>query len=244
MGKASRSKRERREGGGQARSNLTPGAASRGGVGEPERRLPVFWIVIALVIVGGIVALVATAPDESTKDAVKAAADAPVYADVTVEGEELPRYPQSGTDDAVGKQVPTITGTGFDNVERTLVEEGTPTVIVVVAHWCPHCANEVPRIVEWAKDERNHEGINVIALSTAASKGQANYPPAEWLARERWPFDTIADDEADTANDALGVRGTPFMLFVKGDGTVLERASGELPDGEFDKAVQRLRDAE
>ena len=237
MGKASRAKRERREGGGDEIRRLAAEAQA-----ARRRQLPVFWIVLALIALGGIAAVAITATHKDSP-AEKAAADAPVYSEITVTGKNLPSLPAetSAKDPAVGRQLPTISGTGFDNVQRTIdPTDGSAKVIVAVAHWCPHCQAEVPRIVDWAKDGKLPANVEVTAISTAASDSRPNFPPAAWLAKEGWPFDVIADDEAGTAGDALGLAGFPFIVFVNADGTIAKRSSGEMPISEFDDAVQAL----
>lgn len=231
MGKASRSKRERRE---QATAVPIehPGAA---------RRLPVFWIVIALFIVAGLAAIVITAPDKGDDAAKAAAAKVPAFADVTVQGDDLATWDGTGTDEAIGEQVPTISGTDFDGMRRTLANnDGIARAYVVVAHWCPHCRAEVPRLVTWAKEHELPAGVEVVAVSTSVDDGQPNFPPAAWLAEEEWPFRVIADDEVGTAAAALGVEGFPFLVFADQHGIVQQRFSGEMPIGEFGAAIEDI----
>lgn len=233
MGKASREKRERRD-----EASTLP----KIDVPAERRSLPVFWIVIALVVVAGIVALVVTQPDDSTKAREDAAKDIPAYADVKVDGAKLPEWDGQGTDDGIGEAVPTIAGTGMDGKPLTLRPGGgTPAVYITMAHWCPHCQAEIPRIIEWAgKDGNLPEGVDIHGISTSVDKSQNNYPPAAWLAREDWPFDTLIDDELGTAAEAMGVSGFPYMVFVDADGNVVKRFSGEMPIDDFESAVQEI----
>ncbi|MBC7460461.1 MAG: TlpA family protein disulfide reductase [Thermoleophilia bacterium] len=235
MGKSSQRKRERREGG-----TDTVQAKAAAAAAAQRRPLPVFWTVLALIAVAGIAAAVVTSTKRDTAGE-KAAAAARVFSAVEVTGANLPNHVATGTDAAVGTPLPSISGTGFDDVKRTIGADGTSAqVIIVVAHWCPHCRREVPRITEWAKAGKLPAGVQVTTIATASSKSQANYPPAAWLAAEKWPFDTLADDEAGTASDALGTDGFPFIVFVNGDGTVAKRTSGELPIDEFNANVQAI----
>src|SRR5690606_38849582 len=132
MGKASRSKRDRREGAADSKLTSTP---------PPERRqFPVFWAVIGALVVAGIVALVVTAPENADDEAEKAAENVPTYADVSVSGDELPRFSGPDNDSAVGKEVPRLSGTQFDGLTGVIAPDGdTARVYVVLAHWCPHC---------------------------------------------------------------------------------------------------------
>lgn len=237
MGKASRTKRERREGGDDEVRRLAKAAA-----GRPKRQLPVFWIVLGLLIVGGLVAAVLTQPDDDESAAVEAVADVPTYAEVTVTGDSLPGFTgNDASDPAKGKPMPTLRGTRTDDMKGVFAGSDGAQVIAVVAHWCPHCQAEVPRIRDWAAKEGNlPEDVEIRTVSTAASEGQPNFPPAAWLAREKWPFATMIDDEADSAAEALGTKGYPFLVFVNADGTVSSRYSGEMPIDEFADRVAQL----
>lgn len=238
MGKASRTKRERREGGGD--DEIRP--LAKQAAGRERRQLPVFWIVLGLLLVGAIVALIVTQPDDEESKAVKAVADVPTYADVTVVGDDLPGFTSNGaTDPAVGKAMPTIRGTRTDGMKGVFAGTDGAQAILVVAHWCPHCQVEIPRIQKWAAKAGNlPEDVEIRTISTAASEGQPNFPPAEWLAREKWDYATIIDDEADSAAEALGTEGYPFIVFVNADGTVASRYSGEMPVDEFADRVEQL----
>lgn len=239
MGKASRSKRERHEAEGGSGGSLP-----KIDVPSERRSLPVFWIVVALIVVGGIVAIVLTAPDDATKEREAAASDAPLYADVEVSGDNLTSWDGQGTDPGVGETAPTISGTNFDNEQTTIQPgNGTARVYVVMAHWCPHCQAEIPRIVEWTSENPLPEGVEITGISTSVDKGNPNFPPAEWLAREDWQFETLADDELGTASEALGVEGFPYLVFTNADGEVVSRFSGEMPIEDFADAIDEITPA-
>lgn len=239
MGKASRTKRERREDEGQVLG--ANGALPRIDTPREKRQLPIFWIIIGLLVVGGLAALILTAPDKATKEREAAALNAPVNADVKVEGRDLPSWGGEGKDKGIGKIVPAISGTTMKSKKVTFAPNGKAgRAFVVLAHWCPHCNNEVPKIVEWAKKNPLGAGVEIVGISTAADKGQINYPPAQWLARENWKFTTLADDEIGTASKALGVEGYPFIVFTDKDGKVVQRFSGEMPIDDFAKAIDSI----
>ncbi len=232
MGKASRTKREARA---ASASRSAPPPE------ETRRSLPVFWLVIAAMVVAGIAALVLTAPDEKEQARDAAAAKIPVYADVVTEGDPLPTWTGSDTDDAVGMTVPGLRGEKFDGFRTSLAPgDGTARVYVALAHWCPHCQAEVPRIVKWAKAHDLPENVEIVAVSTAVDKGRPNFPPAAWLADEQWPYDVLIDDEVGSAGEALGIEGFPFLVFTDADGTVTRRYSGEMPIDEFDAEVRAI----
>lgn len=242
MGKASRAKRERREDGRAPDGSALP----RIDVPTERRQLPVFWIVIAVMVVAGIVALVVTAPDEDTKQREAKVADVPVYADVTVAGPSLDEFGGSDANDekdpAVGSAVPALDGTSIVSGDPLTITPGggTARVYVVVAHWCPHCNVEVPKIVEWGATDGVPDGVEIVGVSTSAQKGSPNFPPATWLAREDWKWDALVDDEVGTAAEALGTSGFPFLVFVNADGTVAKRFSGEMPMSDFEAEVEAI----
>lgn len=233
MGKASRIKRERQE-----ERQTHPVHESR------TRSFPVFWVAIAGLVVAAVAALAITAPSEKERAAAKKARGVPAFAEVVAEGASLPTWTSNDTadDPAIGKTVPALDGTDFDESGISLTpRDGVARVYVVVAHWCPHCRAEVPRIVEWAKDQGGvPAGVEIVGISTAVSDSQDNYPPAEWLAREEWPWEVLIDDEVGSAASALGMEGFPFIVFADRQGKVVQRFSGEMPIADFDAAVSGL----
>ncbi|MEO6867137.1 MAG: TlpA disulfide reductase family protein [Gaiellales bacterium] len=207
----------------------------------PRKPFPFFWAAIGLIIVGGIAAMVITRPDDTTNKRTDAAQNIPVYADVTIDGDDLPTWGGSGEDSAIGDPVATISGTSMENEQLTLApEKGTAYVYAVMAHWCPHCNNEVPKIVDFVNDKNLPDGVEIVGVSTSAQKGQPNFPPATWLAREKWEFPTIIDDEVGTAAAALGTSSFPNLVFVDADGKVAQRYNGEMPTDEFNDAIKKI----
>jgi thiol-disulfide isomerase/thioredoxin len=231
MGKASRIKRERRDGAG-----IQPTASA-----TRRREFPVFWTVLALIFVVAIGALVVTSPSDAERARNSVADKVPVFADMTVNGEPLPTWSGGETDAAEGGRVPELAGSKFDGFATTLSPaDGVARVYVVVAHWCPHCQAEVPRIAKWGREHELPHGVEIVAVSTAVSEDKPNFPPARWMAKERWPYEVLIDDEVGSANDALGVEGFPFLVFADAQGRVVQRFSGEMPIKAFDAAVREL----
>lgn len=161
------------------------------------------------------------------------------FQSATVEGTSLPQMEGSGLvstgDAAQGMTVPTVIGKDFDGNEVRL-EPGKPTVAVVMAHWCPHCQAEIPKIVEWSGAGDLSDEVQIIGISSAANESQGNFPPASWLAKENWTFPVIVDTRGMSVQKALGISSYPGMIAIRADGTVAMRASGELPLAE----AQRL----
>lgn len=202
----------------------------------------VIGIVLAVVVVAAIAALALSGGDDDGGDAggeVPVAAELEEgYGAVAATGAALPEG--EGPDDpAVGTKAPTLTGTDYEGREVSITP-GTdgPLMIVVMAHWCPHCNREVPVLLEWEASGNVPDDLTVVGLSTAADADRPNFPPAEWLAELGWDWPVLADDVAQTGAVALGTTGYPYMVFVGADGDVLARYSGELPI----EAVQELAD--
>jgi len=87
----------------------------------------------------------------ATDDAGGAASGAATVAEtrpVEVIGEPLPVYESSDADPAVGLTAPVLEGASFDGTPITIggPTDG-PTLVVFLAHWCPHCNREVPELI-------------------------------------------------------------------------------------------------
>ena len=152
---------------------------------------------------------------------------------VAVIGEPLPPFPRDGDDPAVGMKAPVLVGETFDG-EPTVIDATVdgPTWVVFLAHWCPHCNDEIPVINQLRDEGRIPDEVNVVAVSTAFNPGRPNWPPGEWLDEMDWTFTAIPDGidierETYIAADGFGIGGFPFSMLVDGDGTVTARWSGE-----------------
>ena len=152
---------------------------------------------------------------------------------VAVIGDALPPFPEQGVDPAVGMIAPVLIGetTSGEPVRVDAAVDG-PTWIVFLAHWCPHCNDEIPRINQLRDEGRIPDGLNVVGVSTAYSPDRPNWPPDEWLVDKKWTFTAINDGidmEAGSyiAAKEFGIGGFPFSILVDGDGVVITRWSGE-----------------
>lgn len=158
-------------------------------------------------------------------------------ATVQISGEDLPELPDTGgflanaaEDPAVGLQVPTLTGQSFDESEVTIDGgDGKPKLVVFLAHWCPHCQNEVPLIQDWIDSGDVPDDLDIYAVSTGVDSNQPNYPPSRWLASEGWTPPILLDDDGQSAASSWGLTGFPYFVFVDAEGKVWQRGSGEVP---------------
>ncbi len=123
---------------------------------------------------------------------------------------------------------PEVTGQDFDNNTVSIKPDGTPKVIMFIAHWCPHCQAEVPRVQAWLNSGGGVEGVDILSVTTSANSGADNWPPSAWLEREGWTSPNIRDDQANAVLNAFGGSSFPFWVFLNGDGTVALRLAGEI----------------
>ena len=204
-----------------------------------------------MVVIALVVALVAGSGDDDGDTATSgdvtredtsgspSAGAVPDDAPALAEGEDLPPLPEAGTDPAIGAPMPTVTGTGMDGRPLTVPTAGRPTMIVYVAHWCPHCQVEVPVVQQWVDGGGLPEGVDLVTVSTAIDPRRPNYPPADWLEAEGWTAPVLVDGEGSAAN-AAGLTAFPFFVAVDANGDVVERTSGELGPDQLDAMVEEL----
>lgn len=147
---------------------------------------------------------------------------------ITVTGEPLDPFDSSLDDLSVGAIAPIVKGESFDGSAITLGgPTEKPTFIVFLAHWCPHCNDEVDELVDLEADGRIPTGLDVIGVSTAVAPDRDNYPPSDWVVDKGWPWPTMADSEELGAINAMGGTSFPFAVVLDTDGTVLARRAGQ-----------------
>lgn len=235
MGKAQRLKAERAAE--KARAESIAAARGRGSGGG--RSLPVFWIVLGLIMAIAVLVLVVTSGGGSKSSS---NAGQRAFSTISTTGASLSRYTGSGTDSAIGKDAPIIKGT---DVNKNPISIGgpsdKPTMVLFVAHWCPHCQAEIPRLTAYLKQ---HGGVptnvRLATVATSSSTSRPNYPPAAWLTREKWPVPALLDDEVSSALGAYGAGGFPFFVELDKNGKVVMRMSGEIATSEFGADLKSL----
>jgi cytochrome c biogenesis protein CcmG/thiol:disulfide interchange protein DsbE len=152
---------------------------------------------------------------------------------VTVDGTPLAPFDPSVDDGAVGTAAPVISGASFDGAAMTIGgPTDNPTLVVFLAHWCPHCNEEVPELISLSESGELSDGLDVIGVSTGVEETADNYPPSEWIEEKGWPWPTMADDEELTAIGSMGGTSFPFLVVLDTDGTVLARRAGSAPAAE------------
>jgi thiol-disulfide isomerase/thioredoxin len=205
------------------------------------------WGGLALVVVIAVVVAVVAGGGGSDDAKATAFETSPV----TVQGTPLPRFDDSKSPDpAIGDTIPTLQGKSvFDGGSITIGPgggsggTGKPQAIAFVAHWCPHCQAEVPRLVELAK-QGVFDGVDVSAVATGTNPQYPNYPPSAWLQRVDWPFPVMADSKTGTAAQAYGLDAYPFFVLVDANGKVAARGSGEIAPDQIKADIAALKKGE
>jgi thiol-disulfide isomerase/thioredoxin len=211
-----------------------------------------WWIGLGvLVVVIGVVAIaVGTSSDSGSNSGGTASASGGTvvpngdldYGSLDVIGTALPAAPDAGgTDTAIGQEIPTIQGQTFDGSKLTISPDGKPQVILVVAHWCPHCQAEVPRIQDWLNTNGMPDDVQLTTLATANNDQRTNFPAGPWLRKEGWTVPTVIDDKNSDGMAALGVTGFPSFIVVGADGKVVFRTSGEITMAQWEQLLESAR---
>jgi cytochrome c biogenesis protein CcmG, thiol:disulfide interchange protein DsbE len=214
---------------------------------SPNRSKILFGGAIAFVIAAGLTSVLLTKGNKSsitdkiTNKASATASAAAEIAAVTVSGTALPAYPEDPNvaDPAVGLTAPVLSGQTLTGEAITLPVPGKRTLIAVVAHWCPHCQREIPRIVQLQKDGKIPADLTVVLVSTSVQQPAGNYPPSSWLTKENVTFPVMADSATTDALIALGGMGFPNLHLIGADGKLVARHSGELEVPELLQFMQQ-----
>jgi cytochrome c biogenesis protein CcmG/thiol:disulfide interchange protein DsbE len=157
-----------------------------------------------------------------------------------ISGTPLPAFPGPGTaDPAVGQPAPEVTGSDFDGTPVAIEADGRPKVVLFLAHWCPHCQEEVPVVQAWVSAGGVPDGVDVITVATAIDPAAPNYPPDAWLDREGWTSPVLADPTNSVSN-AYGLTAFPFWVFVGPDGAVRARVIGGLSVTDLEATIRGL----
>ncbi len=209
---------------------------NRGGHGP--RRWPLVGLLLVVVAVVLVAAIIVTA---LTKKDSTSAADVQQTRPATITGTALAELPDSGDDPAVGLAAPVVKGEDFAGAVQTIGgASAKPTLLMFVAHWCPHCQREVPRLVGWRADGTIPADIDLVVVSTAVTPSQDNYPPSTWLDQVGWADRIMADTDQSSAAEAYGLSAFPFFVALDQDGKVLARGTGELDQASIKELVQKL----
>jgi thiol-disulfide isomerase/thioredoxin len=180
-------------------------------------------------------------PDDVDTDGDEAPDTPTTTAPIDPDVEMLPEYQAGEADAAIGMTIPRLSGKSLSGEDMVIEADGTAKVIVFVAHWCPACQAEVPRIVEHLESNPMPEDVELVAVSTSVQTDAPNYPPSRWLEREGWNVPTLADSELNLAAAYYGLTSFPYFVVADADGTVVGRVAGQISTGQFDQLVAMAR---
>ena len=229
----------------RARQSRREAARQSDGGGSRSRRLLVAVVVVvvgaaAIAIVlggasGGSSPAVSASPGASAPGASGASGGAPV-----ILGSPLPHFTATAGDPAKGLTAPTVQGSSFSGSPVAIEPSGRPTVVIFLAHWCPHCQREVPLLQEWINKNGMPAGVDIVSVATGIDPSRPNFPPQDWLAREGWTVPVIVDPTNSVAA-AYGLSAYPFWVFLDGAGKVAMRTTGELTINDLSAILAGLK---
>ena len=165
--------------------------------------------------------------EPAAEPAVAAAAFLESSKSLIVTGEALSPLEDPNNDAAVGTAAPVVTGATFDGTEVSIggPTDG-PTMLVFLAHWCPHCNDEIPEILALRDRGDLPDNLNIIGVSTAVRSDRDNFPPSSWVVEKNWAWPMLADTADSEAVQLYGGTGFPFTVMLNAEGTVKARKSG------------------
>ena len=212
---------------------------------KERSRLPLVGAVVVVVVVVLVGAVIITA---ATRKKPATAANIEQNRPVTVQGTPLPAYDDSAADPAVGTAAPIIHGQSFDGTPETVGgPTSQPTLVMFVAHWCPHCQAEVPRLQDWLDQNGMPSDVQLTAVATANTDQRENFPAGPWLREAGWSIPTMIDNQGTAdggGNDAaraVGVSAYPFFVVVDAQGKVVFRTSGEVTMPQWEQLLDSAR---
>ena len=196
-------------------------------------------------LIAGVIQVSESEANQPTVETVLAPTE-PV-SELAVAGDALPPFDGAATTDpAVGMPAPTVIGFDYAGNEILINPADGPHLVMFQAHWCPHCAANLPNVVTWMTDGTIPSWLPVTLVSTAEDS-RTNSPPSSWLAEMGWTGAVLrdpsdADGAAGVAATSYGATGWPYFVVIGVDGTVLARANGELTQADMKSLLAGLPD--
>ena len=146
---------------------------------------------------------------------------------VEVIGDDLVQPPRDASaDPGLGAVAPTLRGTDINGESIEIGPDGRPKAVVFVAHWCPHCQDEVPVLTDLISQGELPAEMDLYVVSTAVFDDRENYPPSAWLTDSGIDAPIMLDSEEFEALIAYGGGGFPFTVYLDSENRVLKRTQG------------------
>src|SRR5262249_31479791 len=149
--------RDGRDGDGSIVSNAPNRKRRPPSAPSPPANRGVVWTVLGVIALVAVIAVVVVAASGGGNDGAteKRPAKFQTAPQLTIGGTSLPRFDSGTRDAAVGVAAPTLDSVDFaGKAVQAGGATGTPYALVFLAHWCPHCQAEGPRLVALAKGGR------------------------------------------------------------------------------------------
>lgn len=191
-----------------------------------------WWILGGVVGLALIVFLAISIANEEELD------DSIAFGEVSIEGEPLPVLQDPINDPAVGMTAATISGGDWNGNQYSIGPDGTPKIVVFLAHWCPHCQAEVPVINQWLASGGLPDGVEIYSVTVFSDRLRGNWPPQTWLEDAAWTVPVIMDDAIGTVATTVGMTSTPLYVVLDGENKVVQRISGEIGAAGLDTLSQ------
>lgn len=119
--------------------------------------------------------------------------------------------------------------------------DGRAHVVVFLAHWCPHCNREAPRLRHFLATHPIADDVVFTLVAAGSDPSAPGWPPSRWFeANGLDGVPVIADSEDQAASQALGLDAYPFVLVLDRDHRVVGRFSGEQSEGFFAEVVDAV----
>ncbi len=138
-------------------------------------------------------------------------------------------------DPAIGTQLGTLGAVEWNAGQEVTFDlaDGKARALVVFAHWCPVCQEELPQLAAW--HEANAAELTDMELVTIASATDQDDEGTvqQYLSDNDFPFPVLLDSDNELAA-RLGVNAFPFWVFVDPGGRVIGRIDGFLPADQFE----------
>lgn len=189
-------------------------------------------IIIAVAVVVTIFAVAFSGGDEESP--------------VAISGDFLPLHEEGVADPAIGAKAPIFVAETFEGERVVTGGSGGPNdtgkVIAFVAHWCPTCQAELPKVADWLRTTELPDGVEVMAVSTFEDASRDNHPPSDWFQAVDWPTTAVADDDGAIAT-AYGFQRIPSWVVLDDFNRVLMRTTGVVSETDLSAMAQLASDS-
>lgn len=145
---------------------------------------------------------------------------------------------------AVAEKLPAdatlITPDGKEFSAAKLSNSGKPMLISLWATWCRPCINELTAVNARLADWQKETGVKLVAINV---EGLEKKEAVEAVMKEKgWKGFELLFEKDRSMSKAFQVRGIPFMIYVDGQGNVLDTTTGFDPEAGADHIIEHLNE--